>query len=463
MLGFNLDDYTPEETMKTSIRTQYVPADWTVSTVYDSQGGNHKTNAITAINAGQNLINHADHANYWCLGVGSYYHGWLLEQGDASAFTNGNKQSIMYSMGCYAGQFDTYCIAETWVQNTNGGGVAFVGNSRYGWYVPGDLSSYSNGYDRTFFQSLFSEHRYSLGDCFSDHKNSYYAGGDSYLQYIYTELTLFGDPVLQIWTDNPKTLTVTHPSTLYTGPSSFTVHVSDAGSPVSQALVCLWKGTEVYLTGTTNANGDVTFTPSPSTTGTMYVTVTKHNYIPYEGTATVQAQTLDPNRSFVTLTNTNMPFLVTCPAHDGPLYQYAKVTCKNAGDNPMPGIPASAFTFTLGNVDAIWYGSLSCTFNAIDMQTNANGEIRFTIRGGTSIVGNITIQATVQGIPLNDIDTLPCKTFDHTLDGSVILGDFVMFGQDYGTTHWRSDYTGDGIVILGDFVMFGQHYEHHAP
>jgi len=41
------------------------------------------------------------------------------------------------------------------------------------------------------------------------------------------------------------------------------------------------------LTGTTDYSGDITFTPSPSTNGTMYVTVSKHDYIPYEGEAQV--------------------------------------------------------------------------------------------------------------------------------------------------------------------------------
>jgi hypothetical protein len=155
-----------------------------------------------------------------------------------------------------------------------------------------------------------------------------------------------------------------------------------------------------------------------------------------------------------------MPFLLTCPADDGMNYQYVKVTCMNAGDNPIPGIPASAFTFTVDNSGAQWYGTFNCVFNSMDMGTNQNGEIRFIVRSSTSIIGNITIRATVQGIPLNDLDTLPCKSFDLTVDGTVGLTDFTMFGQDYSTSHWRSDFTGDGTVDLGDFVMFAQHYGH---
>jgi agmatine/peptidylarginine deiminase len=185
-----------------------------------------------------------------------------------------------------------------------------------------------------------------------------------------------------------------------------------------------------------------------------------HDYIAI--TVTIKGE-VSPSQSFVTLTNENTPHLFSCPADDGPTYQHAKVTVKNAGGQPIPGIPSNDFQFTLGGTGAIWYGTLSCTFTAVDTQTNANGEIRFTVKGDTSIYGNITIQAIVQGIPLNDIDTLACKSPDYFCDGAVILGDFVIFGQDYGRIRWRSDFTGDGGPNgLGDFVMFGQHYAHHV-
>jgi hypothetical protein len=171
---------------------------------------------------------------------------------------------------------------------------------------------------------------------------------------------------------------------------------------------------------------------------------------------------IDPSQSFVILTNENLPHLITCPVGDAPLYQNLKVTCKDGSGTPMPGIPASAFTFTLGNGGATWYGTLSCTFTPVDTQTDANGEIRFTIKGDTSIVGNMTIQATVQGVPLNDIDTLPCKSVDYDTNGVVGLGDFVIFGGDYGKAGWRSDFSGDGLVSLSDFVTFGGHYGHHV-
>jgi hypothetical protein len=103
-----------------------------------------------------------------------------------------------------------------------------------------------------------------------------------------------------VWTDTPTSISVVHNSTLPTGASPFDVTVT-AGGPLEGATVCLWKDTEVYMVDQTNASGVASFTPDPSTTGTMYVTVTKHNYIPYEGAATVETggDTQDPDVTVV--------------------------------------------------------------------------------------------------------------------------------------------------------------------
>jgi hypothetical protein len=296
--GFDLDGWTHAQQCKINIKNTFVPSSWTVTTVYDSQSGNHLTNVINALNAGQNLANHADHSNNDCMGTGYVNHDWLLYSADMDALTNGNKQTILYSMGCDPAAFDvSNCIAEHFVRNSNGGGIAFIGNSRYGWYEYGSYDTLSMGYDIHFFQSLFQENLYHLGAAFSDHKNDAYQEnpGDDYYQYCFIELTLLGDPELPVWTTNPSTLVVNHPLNLPLGPSSFTVHVQTTGGPdIENAYVCLWKGTEVYLTGYTNAAGNAVFLVSPVTAGILDVTVTKQNYLPAESTAQVTENNLPP-------------------------------------------------------------------------------------------------------------------------------------------------------------------------
>jgi parallel beta-helix repeat protein len=155
--------------------------------------------------------------------------------------------------------------------------------------------------------------------------------------------------------------------------------------------------------------------------------------------------------------------LVTCPAGDGPAYQYITVMVNDFDDEPIPDVPAEEFLFSVNPTnDTQWYGTFGCTFTPIDSETNTNGMIRFEVKGETSIIGNIMIQATVMGYQFQDTDVLSCKSMDYDVNGKVGLGDFVLFGQDYGGTSWRSDFTGDSRVSLSDFVMFAQHYGHHG-
>jgi len=324
--GFDLDSSTFAEQCKITIKNSYIPTSWTMTTVYDSQGGNHKTDVITAINAGQNLMNHADHCNYYILGTGYTNHGLGLLISDVDAFTNGNKQGILYSMGCLPAQFnETNCIAEHFVRNSNGGGVAFIGNTRYGYYNQGSYNTLSMKFDTYFFKSLFPENNYKLGACFSDHKNDAYQYDlFGYYKYIFTELTLLGDPELPIWKENPILMTVTHPSQLPLNSSSFTVSVSAGGSPVDQAYVCLWKGTEIYETSMTNSAGQVTFTLVPSAMGTMSVTVTKQNHLPYEG----QVMVLDGNNN-----PPNTPAKPAGPENGGINIEYTYTTSTTDPEN----------------------------------------------------------------------------------------------------------------------------------
>lgn len=340
--GFNLDSSTHAEQCKINIKNSYIPSSWTMTTVYDSQGGNHLSNVIAAMNAGQNLLNHADHSNSDYMGTGSNNHGWGLGNSDMDALNNGNKQGIFYSMGCDPAAYDqSNCIGEHFVRNSNGGGIAFIGNSRYGWYNPGNVNTLSMAYDVHFFKSLFQENLYNLGAAFSDHKNDGYQN-DEYYKYCYTELTLLGDPELPIWKEDPISVTVTHPNQLPIGPSSFTVSVTSGGNPVNQAYVCLWKGSEVYLTGTTNSAGAITLNISPTSPGTMYVTVTKQNYLPYEGSATVLGGDNNPPQK---------PAIPNGPANGGTNIEYTYTTSTTDPDNDQVW-----YQWNFGSYTTNWFG-----------------------------------------------------------------------------------------------------------
>jgi len=98
---------------------------------------------------------------------------------------------------------------------------------------------------------------------------------------------LLGDPELPVWTSSPGVMAVDHPDTVTRGPSNFLVTVNSGDAPIQGALVCAMKANEVYEYGLTNSSGQLTLSISPATLGTMDVTVTARNYLPYEGVALV--------------------------------------------------------------------------------------------------------------------------------------------------------------------------------
>jgi hypothetical protein len=95
-------------------------------------------------------------------------------------------------------------------------------------------------------------------------------------------LNLMGDPELSVYTEDPETFTVTHSSFTTIGPQTFSV-----ATGVPEALVCFYKGTEVYAYGKASQEGIFSADINPSTFGVMYVTVSRYNYRSYEGMVTV--------------------------------------------------------------------------------------------------------------------------------------------------------------------------------
>lgn len=291
LLGFDLDNDTPGEEACQYIDANYVPGTWNATRIYDSDPGEHKDAVITAFDAGQNLTNHIDHSDTHEMGAGSVHHDDFLYVSDVEAFVNEDRVGTVYSLGCWANNFESQaCIGEAFVKTTGGGAVAFVGNSRFGWYNPGLTSTLSFRFDRYFFRSLLDQGHTILGEAFTDHKNDSYQS-DPTMRYIYKELTLIGDPELPVWTNDPQTLTIDCLPAITTGAGDFTVHVeASGGGALAGARVCLWKNEDVYLIGYTDGSGDVTFDPNAQTTGAMLVTATLPDYLPGECEVTVGDQ-----------------------------------------------------------------------------------------------------------------------------------------------------------------------------
>jgi hypothetical protein len=289
-MGFDLDASTQGEKCKEYIKNYYLPAGADLVTEYDSEAGSHKGDCIALLDDGQNLINNIDHAGWDVLGAGCVWHGELFYRSDFINLANGDRQGLFYSMGCYSLAFDYEDnIGEVWTQQSGGAGLAFVGNSRYGWYAVGYSNLYSMKYDQAFFEVLCKPFGWEFyaGRALGESKNECYPGNGTD-QYIFQELTLVGDPGLQLWTEEPVALDVQHLPGISAGLQDFGVKVTCNGQDLERALVCIRKESEVYRRAYTAVDGTVTFRNiDPRSSGWMTVTVTANNRLPYEGTCIV--------------------------------------------------------------------------------------------------------------------------------------------------------------------------------
>jgi hypothetical protein len=273
------DPYTDGGKAKDMIDSLYVPERFTITKLYESWGNLNFNTVVTAINSGQNLLNHNGHAWHYVMSVGPDH----LWNSDMDNLTNGNRQGILYSIGCWAAAIDYDCIAEHYVNNPNGGGVAFIGNSRYGWGSPGNpCFGYSDRFDQKFYEVLMVNGIRNIGLSLAMDKAHFVsrARQENVYRWHQYQLNLLGDPEMPIWTDTPAQLLVYYPDTLQNG-MEVTVTVRDEnGIPKRDALVCLMNDS-LYERGYTNKLGEYKTTLAISSPGTVTLTATADDYLPY--------------------------------------------------------------------------------------------------------------------------------------------------------------------------------------
>jgi hypothetical protein len=281
MAGY-LDAQTDASTTKDYIDNTYVPDWWNIKKLYQRDGNFTKQNCLDEMNAGKNVLNHVMHANAGLLGT----QDGGMTAGDLENLTNKPRFiSSFYTVGCYAGDTDvpancSFCF----VNANNGGGITMTANTRNGWYSPGSYRMFSNDFDIEYFNQLCTNDVWIAGETTAKHKYAYASTANTnvYYRYIYYELYLCGDPDAPILTGDPKSMTVDCKTSVPRGGIYYKVNVSDSGGKLKDALVCVWKGDEIYAKGKTDSNGDIQFHVGAQTPGTMLLTITAHNHEPIE-------------------------------------------------------------------------------------------------------------------------------------------------------------------------------------
>jgi hypothetical protein len=199
-----------------------------------------------------------------------------------SQMVESDKYGVHYSISCYTGAYDfdkevfwpgpfitNNSFMEAYLFLPNKGGVAYLGNTRWGWV------SSSFQLEKKFIEYVFSDTARSLAVAEALSKLYYPTKRD--IGYGHN---VFGDPELKIWAEAPIPLTLNVPTELEMDTNSLAIEVNASGGPAADKKVTVWKPGELYLRGYTDSQGRLEVPINLSSPGEMYVTVIGQDYLP---------------------------------------------------------------------------------------------------------------------------------------------------------------------------------------
>ncbi len=297
MVGEQLDSQTYGDTYKEEVAngatsngytTAGFPASFDISRLYESQGNWEKENIFNKFNTGTHLLNHLGHSN-----VDYNMKMYNTDVTTTNFQNNGINHGFVigYSQGCYNGSFDNRdvnggfgtedCFAEK-ITTLATGEVACISNSRYGWYSGGSTNGASQFFDREFFDALFGENIYNIGDINADSKddNASNITSDEVIKWCGYETNLFGDPSMDIWTATPSELTATYPESVSVG-----INQIDFQTNTPFARIALMQNDSLIGRGVADANGNATIMLNNAITDVnpVSVSIIGHNRIRHQG------------------------------------------------------------------------------------------------------------------------------------------------------------------------------------
>lgn len=238
-----------------------------------------KQSVVDSLNVGAGIALHIGHGYRNTMEVGN----GSLVNADIQALHNGNKLFNMYAINCTSSAIDFPCIGEEFILNPNGGAVTNVGSTRF------DFPSAGRSYQYEYFRMFIEDSIDAVGELQARQKLPFVAFSTYDGVHRWTQMTLLmlGDPELHMWSGDPRTLAVSHPSSMTLGDTTFTAHVTTGGQPLANARVTAYRSGDDFATLPTDANGDVVLPFRPDSAGSFKLTVTAYDSRPYQADVTI--------------------------------------------------------------------------------------------------------------------------------------------------------------------------------
>lgn len=288
LAGEYLDSVTNSSRGMDMVKNNLLPGTSTSRSLYDSAKGSfgnlNRYTFMDSVDDGSAMILHAGHCNWNIMSVGTAGSGSLYNS-HISGYDGEPRFGILNTVGCIANKFNQNdCIVEKHVIEPDGGTVAAIGNSHYGWYAygyPGMGPSEQFLYRMVY--ELFKNDNVKMAQHFAEAKDYYVSSSGSYnsARWLQIVLNLLGDPETDIRTRDPMNLSVTMPETIGLHYNGFPVRVTtENGSAVEGALVCLQKS-DYYSYKYTNRSGYALFNFTSESLDLLNITVTKMDHFPF--------------------------------------------------------------------------------------------------------------------------------------------------------------------------------------
>jgi hypothetical protein len=277
--------------------TTGIPTTYPVDKMYDETATWSKQDLMNHLNMGRPMLNHTGHANQTF--VMKMYNADITNANFAGLNGTTHNYTIVNTHGCDCGAFDASdCIAEKMVTIDNFA-VAFIGNSRYGWFNEGTNEGPSAHLHREYMDALYSDSLNRIGRAHTESKIAtapwVTAPGQwepGALRWCFYDCTVLGDPAMAVFTDNPITVQTAY-SSVTAGSTSMDVSVSCEGLPI-QGLNCVVSENGVMLgKAVTSVLGTATVTLNPAVTNPSEVqlVVSGYNCVPITYNLTAKTYT----------------------------------------------------------------------------------------------------------------------------------------------------------------------------
>lgn len=311
--------------------TSGMPLDLDYTLMYEKLAPWNVKQLITNLNLGFNMIHHDGHSNSQMVMKLNLSRVRESEFANLDGITHLNP--VIYSHGCLAGAIDKItdeardCIAEEMLSLANFA-VAFVGNSRYGWFNEGQTEGPSLHLHREYINALYNpDFENSLTRIGAAHTMSrimsapFVTAPDQWepgaLRWCFYACNVLGDPALDLWTHFPNQFeNIIFPDSILTGTENIIIETDESG-----AQVTLSAGDEINFSARCDASGRAFLQlDSVSSEIPWKLVITKHNFIPFQ--AAIHHKTTVPE--------TAVPQLAASPVP-------GKFTLSSAFPNPFRG------------------------------------------------------------------------------------------------------------------------------